>query len=228
MELYGETIDTAFSDPQVVKLVQAGCRGDIDTMDRLIAQGANVNASGKKQLSPLAWLLVCRNVPAVERALKAGADPNHWVNDDYPLIWVEAGGDNPATLKLLLKYGGDPNLWAKAQNELMIAIEQSRWENLDILLSHGADINNHDRVGQSAATEATAIAQFDVVELLVNKGYNYDLAGLARLVQNRQVPANSEFERSKKRVLELLSQKGVPIPPPEELKSRRAPSAKSP
>jgi len=97
----------------------------------------------------------------------------------------------------------------------MIAIEQGHLDNFDLLLEHGANINDADLVGNTAATAAVATGRFDIVAELLNRGYDYQLRGLGRDVQGRFVPANSDAAREKTIVIQMLEARGVkfPVPP---------------
>ena len=89
-------------------------------------------------------------------------------------------------------------------------------QNVRLLLAHGADVNEHDSGGNTAATYAAGLAKFDVVEMLLRHGYDYDLEGLALSVNNRVGPEYPKSYKQMKKVLEMLKKRGVvfPLPPP--------------
>lgn len=75
----------AFADPQVGALAAAAARGNVAEIDRLVQAGADVNATGKDNVTPLAIALAKRNLAGVTRLLALGADPNHvLVRDKEP------------------------------------------------------------------------------------------------------------------------------------------------
>jgi ankyrin repeat protein len=216
MKIGGKSAADVFGDEKVVTLVKAACDGDIARVEKALSEGADVNRKGYRDTTPLLWAMMCVNIQGkglqgVERLLQAGADPNYVMSSDETPLWIAAGGNNPELLKLLLRYKGDPGFWGRGgRNALMNAVIQDRHENLRILLDHGADVNNHDHVGQTAATLAAALASWDVVMLLLERGYSYDLEDLARGVQNRVV--SPKGEEGKQQALKMLESRGVKLP----------------
>ena len=208
--LYGKSTREVFKNPQTLALVQAACAGDIPKIDALVKQGANVNATGYRDMSVLAWTMACRSHRGAERLLELGANPNFKMKGvaDISPMWLAAYVSDPRWLPMMLAHGGDPNIRSGYQTALMLAIEHDRTQNIHLLLEHGADVNEHDSGGNSAATDAAALAKFDAVEMLLKHGYDYNLQDLANAVYVEHIPPNDPKHAAWLRVLQILAAKG--------------------
>ncbi len=72
----GET----FADLAVVRLSRAACDGDAPGVASAMAAGANPNAEGKRDLTPLGWAIACESLPGIAALLDARADPtSRWL-----------------------------------------------------------------------------------------------------------------------------------------------------
>ena len=220
----GKTAKDVFQDPQTLALVEAACDGDIPKIDALVTQGANVNATGYEDTSVLAWTMQCRNYKGIERLLDLGASPNYKMDGGDSPTWLAAGSSDHHFLPLMLEHGGNPNIWSGADSALMIAIEQGRDENINLLIKAGVDLNAHNAVGFSAADAALAIGRLDYVCKLLENGYSFQLQQLANgLVRFGK---SSPYYSYKLTALALLAKKGIRpkpvvphiIPPPPEIK----------
>ena len=220
----GKTAKDVFQDPQTLALVEAACDGDIPKIDALVTQGANVNATGYEDTSVLAWTMQCRNYKGIERLLDLGANPNYKMDGGDSPTWLAAGSSDHHFLPLMLEHGGNPNIWSGADSALMIAIEQGRDENINLLIKAGVDLNAHNAVGFSAADAALAIGRLDYVCKLLENGYSFQLQQLANgLVRFGK---SSPYYSYKLTALALLAKKGIRpkpvvphiIPPPPEIK----------
>jgi uncharacterized protein len=209
----GKTAREVFLAPQSLALVEASCRGNLEKMDALSGQ-ADVNASGYRDMTPLFWTMACKNYAGVEKLLKMGADPNYKMEGDVSATWAAAGSDDPHFLPLMLDHGGNPNIRSGYRNALMIAIQQGHMNNVTLLLQRGADVNDHDESGNTAAIAAAYRPDFDLVQTLLDRGYSYDLQRLAVAV-NRQGALDGQSAR-KQKVLDSLRERGVkfPLSPP--------------
>lgn len=204
-----------FLDPLVATLVIAVSQGDFADADKALKAGANVNSIGVEGLTPLLWIMgTTLNVGKIEYLLKAGANPNY--RDERSLIsprYLAAGGNRPDILELLLKNNGNPNLTGpRSETLLMLAVTQSRDKNIDLLLKYGADINQTVRNRETAANKAVSSGRYDLVIRFLESGLTHDLQYLARDVEIRQVPVDSDAQRWKDKVIEMLKERGAKFP----------------
>ena len=209
-EVSGKSTRDVFQDPQSRALAEAACHGDLSKLDALVKHGANVNATGYRDVSALAWTMICKNYEGAERLLELGANPNFKMKgtgDDSPM-WLAAGSNDPHWLPMMLAHGGDPNIRSGYRTALMIAIEQDRMQNVKLLLEHGADVNEHYAGNDTAAMDAAALAKFDVVEMLLRHGYDYNLQDLTNMVSVDHVPPNDPKHAIWLQVLQILAAKG--------------------
>jgi ankyrin repeat protein len=211
----GKSAGEVFADPKVVELVKAACASDVDRTEKLAKQGADVNYVGLLGATPLLWVMTSRSHAGVEKLLELGANPNYRTPAGLSATWFAAGGDDPKLLELMLRYRGDPNIESGPNTALEIAVEQGREANIKLLLDHGAVINHSDQVNRTAATDAAAFGRFDFVAYMLERGYTHDLVYLAHAVENSLIPADSESDHLKQRVLKMLEERGVkfPLPP---------------
>ena len=220
----GMSVRDAFPDERVARMVEAASRGDVGTVEAEIQAGADVNYVGTDGISPLLWVMVEArrrgDLSGLEHLLKAGANANYRDEKRKDSAMALAGGDRPRVLELLLKHKGNPNLIGPAGEPLLhIAAGQFRRENIDLLLKYGADINIHKDNGSTAAQVAARLGRFDLAAYLLDKGLSYNLQGLARSVEARHVPPNSEAQRWKNKVILMLKERGVDfpaLPPPKQ------------
>jgi uncharacterized protein len=213
----GMTVRQAFPDERAAKLVEATVRGDYAEADKQLKAGADVNYLGTDGLSPLLWVIYeghrAHNYRGTEYLLKAGANANYRDSKQKrSAMYFAAAGDSPELLELLLKYKGNPNLLGAFNEPLLhAAVREQRRENIELLLGHGADINIL-RDGRTAADHAVALGQFDLVALFLEKGLSYDLQGLAKGVEGRHVPLNSDAQHWKDKVITMLKERGIKFP----------------
>ena len=226
----GQATEAVFSDPKVVALIHAAESGQYDRMTELVHQGVDVNHAGKDGMTPLGWVMQAHDKRGVGLLLEFGANPNQkFANGDSP-TWQAAGFDDPEMLELFLQHHGDPNIVDKRETTaLEAAVGSILPKNIDLLLQYGADLNYMDERGYSAAAHAVAIGHFELAAHLLDRGYSRDLQSLALGVQIRQVPPDSEAQRWKDRVIEMLKARGVNYPVrPLKPKKHRAPNAQIP
>lgn len=148
-----------YKDPKAQQLALAAERGDAAAVKRLMKdEGVNPDKHFSPGGMPLvAWPIYTKNPAGLKAMLENGADPN--VAKPYPvkadekqtnhgnaMVWA-AKMDDPIYLKLLLDHGGDPNTRNANRETLLFQamIWSDQWQNVQLLVERGADINNLTR-----------------------------------------------------------------------------------
>lgn len=166
---------------KIAKLHRAASQGDIPTMERLIAEGVDINARPLTELGDgdyagegLTPLMVAAlstegaNVDTLAWLLDHGADLNalsHW---DVTAVWYAAGTGDRSTIPPGEKKPGDV-------------------DRLRILLDRGGDPNETMSNGKSLLVEACEAADPARVQLLLERG--------ASPLWETEAPAEWGFER---------------------------------
>lgn len=121
-EQHGWKATDYFEDPQVIALCDAIAADDISRMKDLIAAGADVNARGKGNMTPLLWAFVDNKPERFRLLLQAGADPNVYIESDFGIRQAFSPGDSVTHMACRSKFdhfwpvfeqGGDPNFASK-------------------------------------------------------------------------------------------------------------------
>lgn len=207
------SITQSFSNPKTVELAKAAAKGKVLKINSLVKAGVDVNDKGYQNITPLTWAAIANNKKGFEQLLKNGADPNQAMYKDSTIVWWLSGSDRSELLKLALQYGGNPNVWFENDTPLMNAMKYEVWENYYLLLEFGADINLSDHRGYTIAFAASAWVNYDKLVELLEKGYNSDLVGLARLVSAGNLEPDHKQYPYKQKVIQMLKDRGVAYPP---------------
>ena len=217
-KVLGMTARDYFGDTLEAKVAIAAGRGDAEEVKRLVARGANVNAVGKENLSPLGWAMAQKNLGGMRALLEAGADPNQPIGPKknlYP-VWIAAGLDNSDQLKLLLDFKGEPNVIIQSAQYSALSRAVTKFDNVRLLVEAGADVNTTDPLGGPFALDAAALAQIDIVLYLLDKGFNQNLFLLAWEMNDRRpggpAPFPEVLEPKRLQVLAKLKEMGVAPP----------------
>jgi uncharacterized protein len=157
---YGDLNKEFPGHPQAAALALAAEHGDVKEIRRLMKdEGVNPDTVFSKDGMPLvAWPVFTENPAGLKAMLENGADPN--ARDPKPfavtkeadgsggayyhdnaLVWA-AKADDPIYLKLLLDHGGNPDT-RNSNNETLLLQAKflGTWENIELLVERGADIN---------------------------------------------------------------------------------------
>ena len=198
----GKSIDDVFSG-ETRQLAGFACRGDTKGIQRLVDEGADVNALGLDGASVLMWALSCQNLSGVKALMDNGADPNHKVKNNLNPVTIAASiQQNPELLKAVITAGGSVNAVSGSHEEtaLMTAfsrgIDTGNWDNYYYLLEAGANINQLTNKGRSIGFHARRYNQNCKIIELIDMGLTEQLDML--LVLAKGSPAlikGSEGER---------------------------------
>ncbi len=213
MKVADGTVKDYFGNTKEAALARASAEGNVSAVNRLVKEGANVNAVGDKNMSPLGWALSAKSVPGMRALLEAGADPNQPIGPEHEihLVWLAAGLESPDVLRVLLAYKGDPD--ARHGGLLFNAMRQAVMypDNMKLLVEARADVNAKDEDGFGVALIAANLGQFGVVDYLLEHGYRLDLPLLAWIVSNRRV--SQDFLPKRQKTIDLLKKMGFEAQP---------------
>lgn len=231
-----------FDDPKVIALCKAIERNDLDAMERLIAQGADVNAKGKDNMTPLLWAFFDNHPRRFELLLKHGADPNVCATGDfgskgYPLgrgssvTELAAGTEFPEHFYLVMQYGGDPNFVnPKTKKPLLFTVIRRGGADIkakiNILIDKGIDLNCKEGDGTPATfCAASWFCGYDLALFLLESGADPQahqqnqtrLIDMLLLWEKKTQRLSPETQASYKRLLDWLVAHGESI---DEAKAR--------
>ncbi|MCA9043264.1 MAG: hypothetical protein KDA69_03030 [Planctomycetaceae bacterium] len=188
-EKHGWDAEAYFTDPQVVALCQAIEAKDVEELDRLAKAGANVNAVGKDNMTPLLWAFPEQNTECFKRLLELGANPNvmfdgrkipprgaFWFHDSVTHMSLRTA--RMSYFELVYQHGGDPKLIGGVPGEtdppIITAVQSGgpdRKKKIEQLLELGADIHQKDSAGREAVTVAVGWGgQYELALWLLKKG----------------------------------------------------------
>ncbi|WDE03423.1 ankyrin repeat domain-containing protein [Thalassomonas viridans] len=225
-------ISTVFKNlVYVIGVLLSGCNGG-DKARSMIAEGVELNIHGDEGITPLFWLMLDKDLKAIELALTLGADPNFTTPDGrHPVASIVGEGDDDI-LFVLLKYGGNAN--AVDHNgfpAIFNSIGHDNWIQINMLLDAGADLNKTDLSQRNAPLYASYLNKFEIAYKLIGHGADFhqpSTAGatlawrihkkLSKNLLNPQYDAHGWAIKVK----DLLIEKGIKFPPlsPEQVRER--------
>ncbi|VAX03352.1 hypothetical protein MNBD_GAMMA19-952 [hydrothermal vent metagenome] len=173
--LTGKTMKlTDFFNPDMVELIRAIEKGDENKARVLIEQGLSLNVHGEEGITPLFWLIMQKDKPAIRLAIKLGANPSFAdLNGDTPVTMVTGGNDDELLL-ILLEGGGNANaVDSDGHPAIFAAVAGERVEQIKMLMRFGADINLTNRSGANSALYGADINRFEMVHYLIEQGVDY-------------------------------------------------------
>ena len=185
-ERVGWKAEEFFTDAKVIALCQAIEAKDLNKIDELIKDGADVNAKGRGNMTPLLWAFPAGEA-VFQRLLEHGADPNVQVtmrmrpgilpSESVTHLAAYTGialrGTFPDVamdnyLKLVLAHGGDPKLETNnGETPLFAAVSggPNSSDRTRMLLKAGADINHRSSNGRTPAIFAEC--SWHYIDLLI-------------------------------------------------------------
>lgn len=164
-------------DTDVTPLMQATDKADLNSIKRLLAEGADVNSKDSLGRTPLLHALEHGNInlAVLQTLLAARADVNARDKGGLtPLsaaVTVAWGNDRVTIIRELLAAGADINAKNIAgATALMQAAAVGDTQAVQLLLEKGADANACTATGESALSWAEQHNQIQVIELLRRAG----------------------------------------------------------
>lgn len=210
-----------------------GAEGDLETAIRAddrtaiaaaLRAGADVNARGTHNITPLMIAIDELKPKAVAELLGKGANPNLKADDETGAVSlaVENYRESPEILFALMKAGGDPNT-RRPDNDPVIKrfLNDRNCEFIRHMKNWGADLNIVTRSGDPIITVAGLVDDWDVVWCLIELGakYDYELTSRSPLSNSlaSQMPSpDSPIFPYKKKVWTFLKEHGIRVLPLKE------------
>jgi ankyrin repeat protein len=173
-----------FESPVDIELCEAIQRNDRASVVAALEAGANINACGRSNMTPLIWAYPYWDGELLPLLIEHGAKADVAVQDELNTRGVIKAGDSAATLaarargdmlKHVLQSGVDPNtVNAKGDSLLHLVLKgagPNKRERLDWLIEHGADLNQYGANGGTPAMTAVAwMQQYDLALHLLKAG----------------------------------------------------------
>lgn len=197
---------------------------DAAAMAQLLSAGAQVNALGKHEVTPLMIAVDAQSARAVAALLRGGADTRPEAADGTSAVHlaVENHAAMPsghAILEMVMKSGADPDTLRPDKDPVIMRfINDHDLDDLRWFKSLGADIDIEARTSRPLIADAAFGQNWDGVWCLIELGARYDyehtLYPLSEALDSSYGSApDSPMRLYKLKVWQLLKDKGLPVRP---------------
>jgi ankyrin repeat protein len=193
------------------RLHDAATTGDLAAIDRLLAEGADIDGRDATGRTPVLAATHARQTEAVRSLFAAGADPD--IRDDRldnPLLYAGAEGLLDI-LRLANEAGANPAITNRYGGVAVIpASERGHVEVVRYLLEEtGINVNHVNNLGWTALLEAILLADGDeahqqIVRLLLEHGADTTIAD-----KDGVTPLAHARERGQNAVIQILLEAGA-------------------
>ena len=141
-------VPTPTDDPRLVEAVQ---RQDLEAVESLLVEHANVDAPQADGATPLAWAAHWDALPIADLLIRAGANVNA-PNDlgVTPLMLASSNGSAPMVDKLLQARADPTVARPTGETALMMASRSGTVAVVRLLIAQGADVNAATTRGHTA------------------------------------------------------------------------------
>lgn len=201
-EKHGWKAGDFFTDAKVIDLCDAIAANDLDVMKKLIATGADVNATGKGMMTPLLWAFGDDKPERFRLLLEAGADPNVYTESDFGNPRAFQPGDSVTHMASrsvfghfwpVFEHGGEPNLPSKLRGFagrtpvyfVITSGAADKKDRITRLAELGANLNRPEGVSTSPLVTAEGhFGRYDLCLLLIDLGADptsYEGDGVSRI-----------------------------------------------
>ncbi|NYZ61400.1 ankyrin repeat domain-containing protein [Luteimonas deserti] len=209
----------ASSNPATEALSRAASAGDAADVRRLVADGANPNATDANG-SPLLQAAILRgDRRAFQTLLDAGADATAGASNGNTAVHVAAMQDDPAYLETLLARGAPPDApnGRNGETPLFNALEARNERTIRMLLDAGARVDATDSFGATLLHKAARINATGWVVRLLESGADptaRDRTGNTfqpSFFRARDEVLSADARRDRETVRAWLVARGIPV-----------------
>jgi ankyrin repeat protein len=187
-----------------------------------LRSGANVNARGKQNVTPLMVAVDLGKLAAVTELLAHMANPNDKAIDGASPVSlaVENYKRQPDILLAVMKGGGDPNILRPNGDPVIIRFVNDRnCDLIRLMKEFGANLNARSRTKDPLVIDAALASDWDAVLCLMELGANYRYEdspySLSKLLADPYPGPGSSMYPYKKQVADHLRANGIAVPPME-------------
>lgn len=122
-------------------LIKAASEGNLPEVQRLVAEGSDIEARGGAGTTALSFAAFEGHIPVVEFLISRGADTNALGYEDCPPLGLAAYSGQIKSMGLLVDAGADINAVRPRTGEspLHFAVLKRQVDAVSFLLTHGAD-----------------------------------------------------------------------------------------
>ena len=189
----------------------AAYRGDSATIEKLIAQKANVNARDPYGRTPLHVATYARREGAIRALVKAGANLGLLENDRYDAVTIASVANDENTLHVLLSLGASARLTTSRYDgtALIAAAHLGHDGVVKQLIAAGAPLNHVNNLHWTALIESIVLGDggprhVATLQALVDAGANLQLAD-----RNGNTPLKLAQARKYRKMVEILEKAGA-------------------
>ena len=210
-----------FPDKHARALAQAAVSGDTNAIDKAIAKGADINYTGRDEITPLGWVLAKGNKVGFEYLLKKGADPNVRFGKRDTLLTMAIDKDDPFFLEIALKYGADPNQQVKTsigKISLLYYTTTTLRADPDMvraLVKYGAKANPSEDVVSTCARGNSYENAYMLLQAGLSFPTNRKRYKLIERLENRGVHPDDPEYVWRDKVVTFLHERGIEVTPKE-------------
>jgi ankyrin repeat protein len=157
--------------PDLVQAIQAR---DLALVQRMLAEGTDVNQPTPQGATPLHFAARSGQMTITRLLLRQGADPLAVYQSEWMPLHFAAKGGHVDVAKLLLEHGAPVNGLEGKIAPLHIAVQEHQRRMASFLLGQGATIQAAFKEGWTALHIAAQTGDADMTRLLLNSGAPID------------------------------------------------------
>lgn len=155
----------------------AAHEGDVDEINRLIAEGADVDVRDRSQRTPAHVAAFASHDDALTALANGGADMNALENRVYDVLTIAAVADDPEMVSLAIKLGNAPDMITSVYDgtALIAAAHLGHHDVVARLVAGGAPLDHINNLAWTALIEAVVLGDggpdhIKTVQILVDAG----------------------------------------------------------